>query len=507
MIQFLLNDRLQQETTLPPDTTVLQYLRRDAGRCGTKEGCASGDCGACTVVIAEPQGDTLRYTPINACLTFISALQGKQLITVEDLKHQGQLHSVQQAMVDNHASQCGFCTPGFVMSLFALQKDAALQQDMASQKETAAQRNHSAIKNGVNREQVLHALSGNLCRCTGYRPIVDAALSACEFSDEDQFDRAETVTLQRLQAIAPQSLLHENQNTLHHDELGFIPTTLKQLADLYLANPEAKLVAGGTDLALEVTQRHRRLPQLIAISHIPQLKNIEITDQALIIGAAATLSSCMPLLEREFADFGALLERFASQQIRNQGTFGGNIANGSPIGDGGPVLLALGASLVLRRGADQRTLPLEQFYLGYRQTALQAGEFIEQIIIPRVAEESTRILKVYKVSKRLDDDISAVCGAFHIEVTDGVVTHVSIAFGGMAAIAKRASHCETQLLGQPWQASSVERACLALETDYQPISDFRASREYRMQVAKNLLRRCLIETTSKETMMRVTQYV
>lgn len=507
MIQFLLNDRLQQETTLPPDTTVLQYLRRDAGRCGTKEGCASGDCGACTVVIAEPQGDTLRYTPINACLTFISALQGKQLITVEDLKHQGNLHSVQQAMVDNHASQCGFCTPGFVMSLFALQKETAFQKESVPQGQGPA---IFAIKPGVKREQVLHALSGNLCRCTGYRPIVDAALAACELSDEDQFDRAENVTLQRLRAIAPSvanGLLNESQNTLPLDELSFIPTTLEQLADIYLAHPDARLVAGGTDLALEVTQRHRRLTQLIATSHIPQLKNIEVSEQAVIIGAAATLSSCMPVLGDEFPDFGALLERFASQQIRNQGTFGGNIANGSPIGDGGPVLLALGASLLLRRGVTQRTLALEQFYLGYRQTALQPGEFIEQIIIPRVTVNSTRTLKVYKVSKRLDDDISAVCGAFHIEVNGGVVTHASIAFGGMAAIAKRAAHCETQLLGQPWQASIVERACLALEQDYQPISDFRASREYRMQVAKNLLRRCLIETTSTDTMMRVTQYV
>lgn len=492
MIQFLLNDRLQQETTLPPDTTVLQYLRQDAGRCGTKEGCASGDCGACTVVIAEPQGDTLRYTPINACLTFMSALQGKQLITVEDLKHRGELHSVQQAMVDHHASQCGFCTPGFVMSMFALQKNHQQQRVSAA-----------LAHSGVPRERVLQALSGNLCRCTGYRPIVDAAHAACEVASNDQFDGNEKVTLQRLRAIAPLS----GQSTCTSDDVCLLPCTIEELAAAYLADPQAKLVAGGTDLALEVTQRHQRLHKLIALNHIAELKTVTVTPDAILIGAAATLSQCLPTLEHQFPDFGALLERFASQQIRNQGTFGGNIANASPIGDGGPVLLALGASLVLRCGGEKRTLPLEQFYLGYKQTALRAGEFIEQIIIPCPSADSGRTLKVYKVSKRLDDDISAVCGAFHIEVQNGLVAHASIAFGGMAAIAKRATHCEQQLVGQPWQSATVERACQALMLDYQPISDFRGSQEYRMQVAKNLLRRCLIEMTSSDTLMRVTQYV
>jgi xanthine dehydrogenase small subunit len=487
MIQFLLNDRLQQEATLSPDTTVLEYLRREAGRCGTKEGCASGDCGACTVVLAEPQGESLRYTPINACLTFMSAIQGKQLITVEDLKHHGRLHSVQQAMVDNHASQCGFCTPGFVMSLFALQKNHQ-------------QKEHFAVKRGVEREEVLHALSGNLCRCTGYRPIVDAAFAACQQPPADQFDRAEKMTLERLRAISPVA----GQITQREGDVSLLPSTVDELAAAYTANPDARLVAGGTDLALEVTQRHHRLTQLISVSHIPEMKMLAVTDTNLLIGAAATLSDCMPFLAREFPDFGALLERFASQQIRNQGTFGGNIANASPIGDGGPVLLALGASLVLRRGSQRRTLPLEQFYLGYKHTALQSSEFIEQVVIPRAAGST---LKVYKVSKRLDDDISAVCGAFNLEVTDGVVTRVTIAYGGMAAIAKRAENCEQQLLGQPWQAATVERACQALMQDFQPIGDFRASQEYRMQVAKNLLRRCLIETTSPETLMRVTQYV
>lgn len=467
MIQFLMNGRIHTEN-LPADTTVLQYLRRDAGRCGTKEGCASGDCGACTVVLAEPQGDALSYRTVNACLTFMPAVHGKQLITVEDLKHRGELHHVQQAMVDNHASQCGFCTPGFVMSLFALEK----QQQTFSVAQTQ------------------HALSGNLCRCTGYRPIMDAAKAICDAPQPDQFDADAGLTLEKLRAISATGE----------------PVSIDELADRYLAQPDARLVAGGTDLALEVTQRYQRLPELISLSHIPGLKVITLTGQAIYIGAAAPLSDCMPVLHDEFPEFGELLERFASQQIRNQGTFGGNIANGSPIGDGGPVLLALGASLLLRRGAEQRELPLDKFFLGYRKTALQPGEFIEQIRIPRNTS-AARQLRIYKVSKRLEDDISAVCAALHIEVQNGVVIHARVAFGGMAEVAKRAISCEAQLLGQPWQTATIERACQALELDFTPVSDFRASREYRMQVAKNLLRRCHIEMTSPETLMRVTHYV
>jgi len=467
MIQFLMNGRIHAEN-LPADTTVLQYLRRDAGRCGTKEGCASGDCGACTVVLAEPQGDALSYRTVNACLTFMPAVHGKQLITVEDLKHRGELHHVQQAMVDNHASQCGFCTPGFVMSLFALEK----QQQSFSVAQTQ------------------HALSGNLCRCTGYRPIMNAAKAICDAPQPDQFDADARLTLDKLRAISATGE----------------PVSIDELAERYLAQPDARLVAGGTDLALEVTQRYQRLPELISLSHIPELKVITLTGQAIHIGAAASLSECMPILHDEFPEFGELLERFASQQIRNQGTFGGNIANGSPIGDGGPVLLALGASLLLRRGAEQRELPLDKFFLGYRKTALQPGEFIEQIRIPRNSGVA-RQLRIYKVSKRLEDDISAVCAALHIEVQKGVVIHARVAFGGMAEVAKRAVSCEAQLLGQPWQTATIERACQALELDYTPISDFRASREYRMQVAKNLLRRCHIEMTSPETLMRVTHYV
>lgn len=387
MIQFLLNQTLKIETALDPNTTVLNYLRRDLGRCGTKEGCASGDCGACTVVLAEPDGEQLRYRSVNACLTFVSALHGKQVITVEDLKQQGELHSVQQAMVDCHGSQCGFCTPGFVMSMFCLQKNSETYQ----------------------REQAQHALAGNLCRCTGYRPILAAAQQACNTRTPDSFDRDQLQTRQRLQAIRAATLVASAGKRC------LLPQTLDELATLYQQHPQAKLLAGGTDLALEVTQRHQDLPLMIAIGQIDALKLVSWQGDRLIIGAGTTLSDLSPLLASYHPAFGELLGRFASQQIRNQGTLGGNIANASPIGDGAPLLLALDAQLTLRCGRERRELPLKDFFLGYRQTALQPGEFIENIVLPARAPTDFR---AWKVSKRLEDDISAVCGAFNLTIED-----------------------------------------------------------------------------------------
>ncbi|QPT11474.1 xanthine dehydrogenase small subunit [Serratia rubidaea] len=473
MIQFLLNDTLKSER-LDPNTTVLQYLRRHLRRCGSKEGCASGDCGACTVVLAEADGERLRYRSVNACLTFVSALHGKQLLTVEDLRHQGRLHAVQQAMVDCHGSQCGFCTPGFVMSLFCLQKNS----------------------DGYQREQALQALAGNLCRCTGYRPIVAAAQQACTAKTPDQFDARQAETLTRLRQIPAA------------DESGgdgkrcLMPQTLDQLAQWYVQHPQAKLLAGGTDLALEVTQRHQDLPLTIAIGQLAELRQIERGAQ-LRIGAGVTLSELYRALGHEHPALGALLQRFASQQIRNQGTLGGNIANASPIGDGAPLLLALDAVLTLRCGAQRRELPLDAFFLAYRQTALQPGEFIESIQLPASIPADFRI---WKVSKRLEDDISAVCGAFNLQIEDGRVRSARIAFGGMAATPKRAVACEQALLGARWEHASVERAAQALTQDFTPLSDFRASGAYRMLVAQNLLRRYFIALSAPATVIEVTSH-
>ena len=479
MIRFLLDQELRVEEQLDPNLTVLQYLRERSGKTGTKEGCASGDCGACTVVLAEPDGERLRYRTVNSCLTFVAALDGRQLISVEDLKHQGRLHQVQQAMVDCHGSQCGYCTPGFVMSLFALQKNVESADSAATHE----------------------ALAGNLCRCTGYRPILAAAEQACTQRQPDQFDAREQQTLARLKALAPvaETRLDGAGRRCHS------PTTLSELARLYQAHPEARLLAGGTDLALEVTQQHRRLKTLIYLGNIPELRGVTVRADGIEIGAATPLADCAAALAADYPDFGILLQRFASLQIRNQGTLGGNIGNASPIGDSPPLLLALGARLLLRQGERLRELPLDDFFLDYRKTALEPGEFIQAVRVPRAHEGL--VFRAFKVSKRLDDDISAVCAAFALELEQDRIATVRIAYGGMAATPKRASHCEQALLGQPWTRDSIERAIQALAEDFAPLSDFRASREYRLLTAQNLLRKCHLETTQPALATRVTAHV
>ncbi|ODB37357.1 xanthine dehydrogenase small subunit [Pseudomonas mosselii] len=484
MIQFLVNQELRSEHALDPNMTVLQYLREHLGKPGTKEGCASGDCGACTVVVGElvqdDQGsDSIRYRSLNSCLTFVSSLHGKQLISVEGLKHQGELHSVQKAMADCHGSQCGFCTPGFVMSLFALQKNSE----------------------GHDLHQAQEALAGNLCRCTGYRPILAAAEQSCAQPCRDQFDAQQAQTIARLKAIAPQQTGELNSG----DKRCLVPLTVADLADLYSSHPEARLLAGGTDLALEVTQFHRTLPVMIYVGHVAELKRIDKTATHLDIGAATPLTDCYTALNQEYPDFGDLLHRFASLQIRNQGTLGGNIGNASPIGDSPPLLIALDAQIVLRQGERQRTLALEDYFIDYRITARQDSEFIEKIIVPRASNDWA--FRAYKVSKRLDDDISAVCAAFNLSIENGVVSGVRIAFGGMAAIPKRARACEAALRGKPWNQASIERACQALAEDFTPLSDFRASREYRLLTAQNLLRKYFIELQTPHIETRVTAYV
>ena len=484
MIQFLLNQELRSEHALDPNLTVLQYLREHLGKSGTKEGCASGDCGACTVVVGElAEGDDgreqIRYRSLNSCLTFVSSLHGKQLISVEGLKHQGQLHSVQQAMADCHGSQCGFCTPGFVMSLFALQKNS----------------------DAPDLHKAQEALAGNLCRCTGYRPILAAAEQSCCQAKPDQFDSNQTQTIARLKAIAPSETGELNSG----DKRCLVPLTVADLADLYGSHPEARLLAGGTDLALEVTQFHKTLPVMIYVGNVAELKRIDSHDEHLEIGAATPLTDCYDALSREYPDFGELLHRFASLQIRNQGTLGGNIGNASPIGDSPPLLIALDAQIVLRKGGSTRTLALEDYFIDYRITARQESEFIEKIIVPRARSAWT--FRAYKVSKRLDDDISAVCAAFNLRIENGVVEAARIAFGGMAAIPKRARACEAALVGKAWNQASIERACQALAEDFTPLSDFRASKEYRLLSAQNLLRKYFIELQTPHIETRVTAYV
>ena len=354
---------------------------------------------------------------------------------------------------------------------------------------------------GFDKADTLEALAGNLCRCTGYRPIIDAAEQACCQKQPDQFDTFEPQTVAQLKAIAPQDTAELNSG----DKRCLLPLTVADLADLYVANPEARLLAGGTDLALEVTQFHRELPVMIYVGHIEAMKRVEVTEHSIEIGAATPLSDCYAALAKEYEDFGELLHRFASLQIRNQGTLGGNIGNASPIGDAPPLLIALGAQIVLRKGNSSRTLPIEDYFLDYKVTARQEAEFIEKIIVPR--HQASQLFRAYKVSKRLDDDISAVCAAFNLVVEDGVVQSARIAFGGMAAIPKRAAACEAVLKGAVLNQAQIELACAALAEDFTPLSDFRASKEYRLLVAQNLLRKCFIELQSADVETRVSAYV
>jgi xanthine dehydrogenase small subunit len=477
VIRTVFDDRIEEIRDIDPTMTVLDYLRTVKRRCGTKEGCAEGDCGACTVVLGELADGEMRYRAINSCIQFVPTLDGKQLITVEDLADaDGSLHPVQQAMVDHHASQCGFCTPGFVMSLFALYKGV-----------------HGG-EPAPERDLINDALAGNLCRCTGYRPIVDAALAVPGYAREpDRFARREAETAALLAGLRRDRMLaYQGQGRRF-----FAPVTVGELADVLADHPEAVILAGGTDVGLWVTKQHRRFDTVIYTGNVAELHLVGPVGACLEIGAAATYTEAFQRIDDHFPDFAAMLRRLGSVQIRNAGTFGGNIANGSPIGDSMPALIALGAVLVLRRRDRQRRMPLEDFFLGYRKTALEPGEFVEKVEIPLAARDGQ--FHVYKIAKRFDQDISAVLGAFRVRIADGVVREVRIAFGGMAAIPKRAVNCEAALIGRPWGAAAVAEAADALDRDFAPLSDMRASADYRRMVARNLLEKFRIETTEPET--------
>jgi xanthine dehydrogenase small subunit len=478
-IRFLLGHELCELRGVDPNLTVLNYLREVLRRTGTKEGCAEGDCGACTVVLGEVAGDRVRYRAVNACILFTPQLDGKQLITVEHLRQAGgALHPVQQAMVECHGSQCGFCTPGFVMSLFAL-----YHEDRAP-----------------SRQRILDALAGNLCRCTGYRPIVDAGRRMYELGKSDQFRAREAETITRLKALD-----HSDRLAFAHDgRRYFAPRRIEDLAALCEQFPGACLLAGGTDVGLWVTKQHRDLDTLIHVGEVEELSRLETTDTHLEIGAALTYTDAMDALGARWPDFGELIRRLGSVQIRNSGTIGGNVANGSPIGDSMPALLALGAELTLRKGGERRALPLEDFYLDYRRTALAPGEFVERIRVP-LAQPGNQF-RCYKLSKRFDQDISALLGAFRIELNAGRVAHVRIAYGGMAPVPKRACACERALLGQPWNEATIARGRAALAEDFAPISDMRASAAYRLLAAQNLLSKFHVETSAPAFTTRVLEF-
>ena len=472
-IRFLSRGIIHEIADVSPTLTVLDYLREIRHLTGTKEGCAEGDCGACSVVVGYLDGDSLRYKAVNACIQFLPTLDGCQLLSVEDLRDPtGQLHPVQQEMIRQHGSQCGFCTPGFIMSMFALWHENP----------------------GTDRSQIKDALAGNLCRCTGYGPIISAMENALTQRNHILHE-AETVAL--LQQIRPVTQLE----ICSADGVFIAPTKVQELVAAKALHPDATILAGGTDIGLWVTKKHRKLHALIYTGNVAELRQVEETDSTFSIGAAVTYSDLPASLSVAYPDFAEVLRRIGSRQVRNLGTMGGNIANGSPIGDTPPLLIAMGAELVLTGAKGSRRIPLEEFFIAYGKQDLHPGEFVERIIIPKPA--INRQFFSYKISKRFDQDISALCGAFSLEIAAGTVAVARIAFGGMAATPKRASATETALIGRPWNAETLESACAAMRVDFQPISDMRASADYRGTAAANLLRKVFAETQQTAPAARV----
>jgi xanthine dehydrogenase small subunit len=465
-VQFLLDGQEVIVHEAPPTQTVLEYLREQLRRTGTKEGCAEGDCGACAVVLGElmPQGH-VRYRAINSCIRFLPSIDGMELVTVESLQApDGSLHPVQQALVDQHGSQCGFCTPGFVMSLLALYLEDPRP----------------------TRKRVLETLSGNLCRCTGYRPIIDAGLTMGEYPSPARWSRQWAQAPARgeaLRAIGRDSAL---QMPNWH-----APRTLDELAGILLAHPQALILAGGTDIGLWVTKQLRDLGTVVYIGRVEALQQIHRNADAIQIGAAVSLTDAWGALVGEYPQLGELAQRFGSPPVRNSGTLCGNLANGSPIGDSMPVLIALEACVTLRRGTEERELPLERLYLGYQRKDLAPGEFIVSVSVPKAREGL--LLGSYKVSKRIDQDISAVCIAIALALERDRVRSVRIACGGMAAIPSRAHATERALTGRHWSRDTLDAAAGELAADFEPLTDLRASSRYRLEVAANLLRRFYLE--------------
>ncbi|MFG6178847.1 xanthine dehydrogenase small subunit [Halomonas sp. THAF12] len=466
MIDFYLNGRRQRCSDVSAETSILELLRTRLGQTGTKEGCASGDCGACTVAIGEPDatGGELIYHNANACITPAHQLDGCHLVTVEGLASGERLHPAQAAMVDCHGSQCGFCTPGIVMSLFTLYENQRRQPAPLTQDRLEA------------------ALGGNLCRCTGYRPIRDAALSMNDYPaadpawSEDAALAGNVAWLRRPRNGEPAAQGHY-----------VAPQDIEALRALKAKRPTARLVAGGTDLWLETTQQLKALDDIIDVRQVAELNAIEETDEGWWIGGAVTLARLTPLLAGPYPAFEHLMHRFASSQIRNRATLGGNVANASPIGDTPPVLLAIDARVRLDGPRGSRELPLADFFLDYKRTALAEDEFIAAILLPRPADGAN--LKVWKLSKRREDDISAVLGAFAWRLEDGVMRDVHLAFGGMAAIPRRAPAAEAALEGRAPDAEAFADARAALAEELAPMSDVRGSADYRRVAAGNLLER------------------
>jgi xanthine dehydrogenase small subunit len=537
-IRFIRRGQVVSLDNVPPERTLLEVLREDLGACGTKEGCGEGDCGACTVVLGQAEDGALRYRAINSCIRLAHSVDGMALWTAEDLTADPLIqpltaaaappappaqHPVQEAMVQCHASQCGFCTPGFVMSLFGLYQTHVLKGS------------------SITRPQAQEALSGNLCRCTGYRPILDAAQTMADLPPVRVDEAALLAQLAQLAQPEPPGSAPPVCGGLPASESATAaapapqtawayqsPRTLTGLLQLRAAHPNAQLVAGCTDVGLWITKQHRQFAQIIDLTQVQELRRIDAQPQHLMIGAAVTLADAFEALVNERPELHSFASRFAGLPVRNSGTLGGNVANGSPIGDSMPLLIALGACVVLASVRGERELPLENLYTGYRQNVMAPDEVLAWIKVPRApalpapetcaetqaqaasvsvsvsatapapeataAVKSGEFLRVYKISKRYDDDISAICLALNLRLSGGLVEAASIGAGGVAATPVRAVKTEAALVGQPWTLETVQRAIAVLRAEFSPISDMRASAAYRTEVLGNLLQRYWLES-------------
>jgi len=468
-IKFIYKNEIVKIYNPDPNETILNYIRIKLKKTGTKEGCAEGGCGTCTIVLGELKKGNIIYKAINACIAFVPTLAGKQLVLVEDLvSEDGSLHPVQEAMVNHHGSQCGFCTPGFVMSLFAMYK------------------NHSFYEDDVIKDSI----AGNLCRCTGYRPIIDAAKSLNKISKFDFFKKNHQLFISLLKKIKHENIVISNKNKKY-----FAPRNVNELKKILKQYPNSKLLSGGTDVSLVVTKERKDLDSLIYMNSIDELNYIKKNNNYIEVGATTPLIDFELFIKKYFPDFAQILKRFGSIQIRNVCTIAGNIATASPIGDTLPLLLSLDSQIIIKDKDKTRILPLNGFFISYRKTKLKKGQFIHSIRIPLLGKN---IFKAYKISKRIDDDISSVCASFNVELENNKIKKIKVAYGGMANIPKRAVNCEKILLNSPLSDNTINKAKKSLEKDFKPITDVRASQKYRMEIAKNLLEKCFQEIKQKK---------
>jgi xanthine dehydrogenase small subunit len=475
IVKFIFENKIHKIQNPDSNETILNYIRLKLKKTGTKEGCAEGGCGACTIVLGELKKNNITYKAINSCIAFVPSLEGKQLLIVEDLiSKNGSLHPVQNAMVKYHGSQCGFCTPGFVMSLFAMYKNYSSYDD----------------------KLIKDTIAGNLCRCTGYRPIIDAAISLNNQNQLDQFKKIKKNTISLLKKIKQKNISIKN-----FDKKYFAPRSIIELKKVIKKYPNSKLLSGGTDLSLIVTKQKKRIDSIIYLNSIEEFNYIKENNNYIEIGATTPLIKFESFIKKYYPDFNSILKRYGSVQIRNVATIAGNIATASPIGDTLPLLLSLDASIILQDFEKKITLPLKDFFVSYRKTKLKRGQFISLVRIPKF---KNNIFKAYKISKRIDDDISSVCGSFNIEIINKKIKNIKIAYGGMAPIPKRAINCEKILLNSNFSEAVIIKAKKLLEKDFEPIDDMRASRNYRMEFAKNLRNKCFLEI-KKNKLIRLNQ--